>query len=192
MARGSTVSSAPGLPRSIEAIPDMIAEVLEHGALCPKATVKAEKLLLLVAGSQADLTQINCRVDFPNSSRNVHLKSDDDEKQGYKPIAWVSEIQLCVRSMVFSSMACPSLLLGGSPAPLPARSRRTGPWGRPPALSGFEKSISEACRVLVHVLVLLSCGCRLTVLSSERHIVQRKRQKRLCYAGGRAGNSELR
>src|SRR5262245_61016705 len=34
----------------------------------------------------------------------------------YKPIAWVSEIQLCVRSMAFSSMACPSLLLGGSPA----------------------------------------------------------------------------
>src|SRR5262245_44115126 len=31
----------------------------------------------------------------------------------YKPIAWVSEIQLCVRSI---SMTCPSLLLGGSPA----------------------------------------------------------------------------
>jgi hypothetical protein len=31
----------------------------------------------------------------------------------YKPIAWVSEIQFCVRSI---SMTCPSLLLGGSPA----------------------------------------------------------------------------
>src|SRR4029453_14530387 len=34
----------------------------------------------------------------------------------YKAIAWVSEIQFCVRSMALSSMACPSLLLGGSPA----------------------------------------------------------------------------
>jgi hypothetical protein len=103
-------------------------------------------------------------------------------------------------------MACPSLLLAGSPVRSTCQIKTNRSLGSPemfefafwrtsaklPALSGFKKSISEACRVLVHVLVLLSCGCRLTALSSERHIVQRKCQKRLCYAGRRARNSKLR
>jgi len=37
----------------------------------------------------------------------------------YKPIAWVSEIQLCVLSMALSSTACPSLLLVSCGSNLP-------------------------------------------------------------------------
>jgi hypothetical protein len=37
-------------------------------------------------------------------SRNVRPQSDHDETVEYKPIAWVSEIQLCVVSIAFSTM----------------------------------------------------------------------------------------
>jgi integrase len=54
----------------------------------------------------------------------VQTKKNSDE---YKAIAWVPEIQLCVR-LALSSMSCPSLLLGRSSARSTCQIKMGQPW----------------------------------------------------------------
>jgi hypothetical protein len=85
----------------------------------------------------------------------------------YKPIAWVSEIQLCVLSMALSSTACPSLLLVSCGSNLPDQDGQVlgadlnrSVSGRPLILKGFY-SASDCKKCSFFTAAAAQSTCRL-------------------------------